>query len=324
MKILITGATGFLGNNLTRRMLNDGHEVVTTIRPTSDLRSLDGLDVETHHLSLTDSADVSTIMDNVELIVHSAAMIQLGYSRRKQSVEFNRASTETLAQAARRRDIRMINVSTVDIFPAAQDGVPVKESDYGEPKVDCSYVASKRAATDTFAAEVEKGLDGVTVCPGFMVGPYDWKPSSGEMLLAVARTPLFFAPGGGCCAVDVRDVADGIMQAVGRGQTGQSYILGGENVSYFDLWCRMAKVVGCGPPRRKTRDWLAHTAGRVGDFASKFLKNELAVNSAATRMGQMNNWYSSQKAIDEIGYKVGDVDVAIEDAWKWFQANGYK
>ena len=324
MKILITGATGFLGNNLARKMLDDGHEVVTTVRPTSDLRSLDGLEVEQHHLSLTDSGDIATIINDIELIVHSAAMIQMGHSRRQQSIEFNRQSTLSLAQAARRRDIRMIHVSTVDTLPAAVDEQLVSESDYGEPKCDCTYVVSKRAAGDAFHSEVEKGLDGVTVCPGFMVGPYDWKPSSGEMMLTVARTPLLFAPGGGCSVVDVRDVADGIVQAIGRGKTGERYILGGENITYLDLWSRMSKIAGCRPARKRLGNWMAEIAGRGGDFVSWFCKNELSVNSAATRMGQMHHWYSSEKAINEIGYKVGDVDVAIEDAWNWFGANGYR
>ena len=324
MKILVTGATGFLGNNLARRLLADGHEIATTIRATSDLRSLDGLEVETHLFSLTDSGDIAKITDDVEAIVHSAAMIQLGYSRREQNIAFNRDSTTLLAQAARRRNIRMIHVSTVDTFPAAVDGKPVCESDYGEPKLDFTYAMSKRAACDAFHEEIEKGLDGVTVCPGFMVGPYDWKPSSGEMILTVAKTPLFFAPAGGCSVVDVRDVADGILQALGRGETGHRYIMGGENLTYLELWTRMAKVVGCWPPRRKLSNFLAESAGRVGDLISKFRKQELSLNSAVTRMGQMHHWYSSQKAIDEIGYRIGDVDVALEDSWKWFQSKGYK
>jgi dihydroflavonol-4-reductase len=323
MKILVTGASGFLGNNLVRRFREDNHQVVTTVRPTSDLRPLDGLDVETVHASLTDPVAMAPVVEDVDLIVHAAAMIQLGLSKRKQSIAFNVGSTETLAQAARRRGIRMIHVSSVDTFPAAIDGVPVNEKTPGEMKFDCSYVASKRASGESFQNEVKLGLDGVTVCPGFMIGPNDWKPSSGEMLLMIARTPLFFAPAGGCSAVDVRDVAEGIVAAVQHGRSGEKYILGGENVSYFDLWCRMAKVVGCWPPRRKMRNWLAHTAGRVGDFLSRFSKEELAVNSAALRMGQMHNWYSSDKAAAELGYKIGDVDVAIEDSWNWFKAHDY-
>jgi dihydroflavonol-4-reductase len=324
MKILVTGATGFLGNNLARKLLQLGHEVITTVRPTSDLRPLDGLDIETVNASLTDASAMAPIVGDVDLIVHSAAMIQLGHSKRESSIAFNVGSTEVLAQAARRREIRMINVSSVDTLPASKDGTPVQEDSEGKvPKYDCSYVASKLAASAAFDLEVTKGLDGVTVCPGFMLGPNDWKPSSGEMLLFVAKTPLFFVAAGGCTTVDVRDVADGIILAVAKGKSGEKYILGGENLSYMDLWTRMAKVVGCWPPRRKIGNLVANLAGKSGDLISKFCQQELAVNSAALSMGQMLNWYSSQKAIDELGYKIGDVDIAIEDAWKWFKLNEY-
>lgn len=323
MKILLTGVTGFLGNNLARKLIEQGHEIVTTVRPTSDLRPLDGLEIEMVHASLTDSSAMAPVVEDVDLIVHSAAMIHLGHSKRDASFKFNVDSTKILAESARRREIRMIHVSTVDTLPASPDGNPVDESMVGEIKYDCSYVASKRAASDAFGEEVAKGLDGVTVCPGFMLGPNDWKPSSGEMLLFVARTPLFFVAAGGCSAVDVRDVADGIVLAIRHGQSGETYILGGENVTYKELWTRMARVVGCWPPRRKMSNFLAGAAGKVGDLLSKLSSQELALNSAAISMGQMLNWYSSQKAIDELGYSIGDLEIAIEDAWKWFKLHGY-
>ena len=323
MKILVTGATGFLGNNLARKMLQQGHEIVTTVRPTSDLRPLDGLEVEVVHANLTDGKAMAPVVEDVDLVVHSAAMIQIGHSKRESSIAFNAGSTKVLAEAARRRGIRMIYVSTVDTFPASADGTPITESAKGEPKYDCSYVVSKRAASDAFMVEVEKGLDGITVCPGFMLGPNDWKPSSGEMLLLVAKTPLFFVAAGGCSVVDVRDVADGIIRAIDRGKAGEKYILGGENISYKELWTRMAKAVGCSPPRKKIGDFLAGIAGKSGDLISKFRKEELPVNSAAVAMGQMLHWYSSEKAISELGYSIGDIDIAIEDAWKWFQLHEY-
>ena len=324
MKILVTGATGFLGNNLARKLLQQGHEIVTTVRTTSDLRPLDGLQVEAVHANLTDSAAMAPVIEDVDAIIHCAAMIQLGLSRRESSIAFNVGSTEVLAHAARRRNIRMIHVSTVDTLAASKDGTPVTEEADSEAKFDCSYVVSKRAACETFSKEVEKGLDGVTVCPGFMLGPNDWKPSSGEMLLFVARTPLFFVAAGGCTVVDVRDVADGIVAALHRGVSGEKYILGGENISYMELWTRMAKVIGCGAPRRKISDLVARITGKTGDFISKFRKNEISLNSASTGMGQMLNWYSSEKAIKELDYSIGDIDVAIEDAWNWFKLHGYK
>ena len=323
MKILVSGATGFLGNNLSRKLRESGHQIITTVRSTSDLRTLDGLGVETVHADLTDASAMAPVLEDVDLIIHSAAMIQLGHSKRQASIDFNVNSTTVLAQAARRREIRMINVSTVDTLARSKDGTPIDETSPDEQKYDCSYVVSKRAASAAFDEEVAKGLDGVTVCPGFMLGPNDWGPSSGEMLLMVYRVPLFFAPAGGCTVVDVRDVADGIVRAIEHGKSGEKYILGGENVTYMELWTRMAKVIGCGAPKVKLGPILAKVSGSAGDLISKFRREELQVNSAVVAMGQMLHWYSSQKAIDELGYSIGEVDIAIEDAWKWFKLHEY-
>ena len=323
MKILVSGATGFLGNNLARKLLESGHQVVTTIRSTSNLKSLDGLEIETVHADLTDASAMAPVLEDVDLIIHSAAMIQLGHSKRQASIDFNVNSTTVLAQAARRREIRMIYVSTVDTLAPSKDGTPIDESSPDELKYDCSYVVSKRAAAAAFAEEVDKGLDGVTVCPGFMLGPNDWGPSSGEMLLTVYRLPLFFVAAGGCTVVDVRDVADGIIRAIKQGKSGEKYILGGVNMSYMELWTRMAKIVGCRPPKAKLGTVMAKVSGSVGDLISKFTRQELPLNSAMVMMGQLLHYYSSQKAIDELEYSIGDVDIAIEDAWKWFKLHEY-
>jgi dihydroflavonol-4-reductase len=216
----------------------------------------------------------------------------------------------------------MIHVSTVDTL-ADCTSQPVNETQTEPSKPPCSYVVSKREASDAFAAEVAQGLDGVTVLPGFMVGPWDWRPSSGEMMMAIYKNFLLFAPAGGCSVADVRDVAAGIVSAMEHGRAGEKYILGGENLTYLDLWQRMAKIMGRPAPKFVLPDWLAESAGRFGDLASKFLKEETQVNTGATRMGQLHHWVDSSKAKKELGYQTQSIDTALEDAWKWFKAYDY-
>jgi len=275
MRIFVTGATGFLGNNLVRLLLEQGHEITAAKRISSDLKSLDGLDLEAIDVNLNDSSEVSLHLKEADLVIHSAAMIQLGWSQ-----------TEP-------------------------------------PKPPCSYVVSKREAEEAFASEVAQGLDGVSVLPGFMVGPWDWRPSSGEMMMAIYKNWVPFAPAGGCSVADVRDVAAGIISAIEHGRAGQKYILGGENLTYLDLWQRMATVMQRPKPKLQLPDWLAETAGRFGDLASKFLKEETQVNTGATRMGQVRHWVDSSLARKELGYQTQSIDTALEDAWNWFKAYDY-
>lgn len=323
MRILVTGATGFLGNNLVRTLLNDNHEVVVTVRQTSDRKPLAGLNVEPITIDLNSPSDVAMAISDVDVVVHSAALIQIGWTKLDQSRKVNVDATAVIAEAARRKKIRMIHVSSVDALGAATENEIGTEEKLDPPKPACSYVVSKRESESAVILEVANGLDAVIVNPGFMVGPYDWKPSSGEMMLAVANTFTPMAPAGGCSVADVRDVADGILSAIKHGQTGQRYVLGGINMSYLELWQLMAKVTNSRGPKKKLPDWIAGAAGRVGDLVGKLTGKEPQVNSAATKMGQMFHYYSSAKAEKELGYRIGSIEDALRDAWDWFELHGY-
>ena len=323
MRILVTGATGFLGNNIVRALLADKHEVTVAKRVSSDPRTLDGLSVQAVDVDLTDLAQVSPLTNRVDLVIHCAAMIQIGWSRLSQSRRVNVEGTRTVAEASRRQNIRMLHISTVDALAATDGKTPVNETNLHPSKPPCSYVISKREAETTFLDQVEKGLDGVILSPGFMVGPNDWRPSSGEMMMALWKRWIPFAPAGGCSVADVRDVAEGVISAMEHGLSGERYILGGENVTYLDLWKRMATVMNRPHPKFVLPNWLAELGGRCGDLAGKFLKEEPQVNSGASKMGQLFHWCDSSKAKTELGYQLQPVNTALEDAWQWFKLHGY-
>jgi len=324
MRVLLTGATGFLGNNLLRLLVAEGHEVQLTLRPGAGGRALAGLKFDPVPGDLTNVERLLAESSDFDVLIHAAAMIQIGWSRLVESRQVNVTATERLAEFCRLKKRRMIHVSTVDTLAHAPDGRPRTESDREPGKPPISYVQSKREAEQKMLEQIEQGLDGIIIHPGFMLGPWDWKPSSGAMLLAIAGGPTPLAPAGGCSAVDVRDVADGILKAVDRGRRGERYILGGENLSYLELWQKMALAVGKrNGPRAKLPNWLAGIAGRVGDLAGKWMRQEPQVNSGATAMGQLQHFYSSEKAISQLGYRIGSLDDATDDEWQFLVEYGY-
>ena len=323
MKVLLTGATGFLGNNLLRLLLEDGHDIVATIRTKSDPRPLQGLGVETILCDLSNPKEVVSVVADAEIVVHCAAMIHIGWTKLEQSRIVNVEATRELAQACRLRGIRMIHVSTVDTLAAGSLERATDENDTEPAKSKCSYVVSKREGEAVFMQQVESGLDGVIVNPGFMVGPWDWKPSSGEMMLTVASAFTPFAPKGGCSCVDVRDTACGIISAMQHARSGEKYILAGHNLTYLELWKQIAKTTNSKPPIANAPNWAATLVGRSADLINSVTRNESIVNSAATAMGSLYNWHSSEKAKEELGYKIGDLETALNDAWEWFKAYGY-
>jgi dihydroflavonol-4-reductase len=251
-------------------------------------------------------------------------MIHIGWRKLEASRSVNVESTRILAAACRRKNVRLVYVSTVDTLAASDGKAPADENAVDPIKLESAYIVSKREAEQVVLDEVQNGLDGLIVNPGFMVGPWDWKPSSGKMMLMLANMPvLFFTPTGGCSVVDVRDVAEGTISAAKHGRSGERYILAGQNKSYMDLWRLMAKVIGRRPPVRKMSNVLAKCVGGCGDLASRFMKQEAELNSAALRLGQMSHWYTSAKAEQELGYRIGDVENAVRDAWDWFQQYEY-
>lgn len=328
MRVLITGATGLLGNNILRMLLKENHSVAVMVRNNSDPRPLDGLQVDKFYADLaTEAANGGKLLrealDGVDTVIHCAGVIQIGWSNLDLSMKVNRDATDAIADTCRMKKIRMLHISTVDALAAGTVDRPGTEDELEPPKTPTSYVLSKRAGDQVVWEQISRGLDGMIIHPGLMFGPWDWKPSSGEMITAIGKQFIPFAPPGGISACDVRDVASGIISAINHGQAGESYILAGENISYLELWQRIAKCLNRRPPLGELPIWLGRTVGRLSDWAGRFRKREPQTNSGAIRMGEAYNWYSSDKAKRELGYQIGSVDIAIQDAHEWFKAYGY-
>jgi dihydroflavonol-4-reductase len=237
--------------------------------------------------------------------------------------EINVEGTRRIARAARRAGARLVHVSSVDAIGLRSDGAPADEETPPGVMPECPYVVTKREAELAVLAEVDRGLDAVIVNPVYMLGPWDWKPSSGRMLLEVAAGKGLFAPPGGNDFVDVRDVAAGIIAAAEKGRTGRRYILGGHGMSYLDAWRVMARVTGRMQPLGFAPKPFVRLAGWVGDLAAAFRRREGDVNSAATTMSMLDHNFSCRRAQDELGYSFRPLDDTVQDAWDWFVARGY-
>ena len=252
---LITGATGLVGNNVVRQLVNRNDTVRVLVRPgqrpdpAADARQAAGgvfaaLPVDMVSAGLHDEVAMQKAVDGATHVIHSAAMVHCGWRHLAEMRHVNVEGTRVVARAARRAGARLIHVSSVDAIGLRPDGVPADEETPPGGMLECPYVVTKREAEAAVLEEVDKGLDAVIVNPVYMIGPWDWKPSSGRMLLEVGAGRGLFAPPGSNDFVDVRDVAQGILSAMSRGQTGRRYILGGQALSYLDAWRIFARVSG--------------------------------------------------------------------------------
>jgi dihydroflavonol-4-reductase len=322
----VTGGTGLLGNCIVRELRHRGFPVRVLCRKNTPTLPFDGLDVEIVHGDLEDRELIDRAVAGTQATIHSAAYIHIGWENLEKSRQVNVGGTETIAKACVRHHSRLIHISTVDTLPAAVDiSNPICEADGDQPeerrgvdKTPCSYVLSKREA-EAVVQRLEQGsdLDAVTIHPGFMLGPFDWKPSSGRMMLEVSKVPLVVAPPGGCSVCDARDVAGGVVMAMEQATAGQHYILAGQNLSYQQLWQQMLDVIGSRKHVFRMGPLAKHFGPVIDLFIKLFPIHEGDVNGASLRMGYLNHFYCSSKAQRDLDYRCRPLEQTLEDAWDW-------
>ncbi len=321
--IFVTGGTGLLGNSIIRELCQRGVPVRALCRSGTDRKPFDGLDVEIVEGDLSDLHILTSAIQGCEAVIHCAAMIHVGWTKLELAREVNVEGTRRITQACKSADCRLVYVTTVDTFQAAvSTDAPLNEASTGGiSKTRCNYVISKMEAEQVVEDAIKsEQLNAVIVHPGFMLGPYDWKPSSGRMMVEVTKSPVVFAPPGGCSLCDARDVAAGAVNAIEAARSGEHYILAGENVSYQQLFQRMLQTAG--KRKRAFRFGPAiRLVGNVIDLANRCLPiKEGDVNGAAIQMGCQFHCYDSGKAERELGYVRRSSDETLADAWEWLSA----
>ncbi|MCE9544901.1 MAG: NAD-dependent epimerase/dehydratase family protein [Planctomycetia bacterium] len=326
MLTLVTGATGLVGNNVVRLLLERGERrenIRALVRAEISARPLVGLDVEVFLGDVCDEASVQRAIVGVNQVVHAAAVVQIGWHGMQRAQQVNVEGTRHVAAAARSVGARMVHVSSCD---TCGFGTASRPADEDTPVVDgvlTPYVVTKRAAEKVVQEEVGRGLWATIVNPGFMLGPWDWRPSSGQMLVEIARGRGFLAPRGTFSLCDVRDVAAGILAALERGQCGRKYILAGHTLTYLEAWRMFAEAAGARRPLGTVRPVIGWLAGRGGDLWGRITGHEPNVNSAAIAMALLRKDYSCARAESELGYHMRPVGETIADALAWFREHGY-
>ena len=264
MPILVTGATGLLGNNVVRSLLERGTRVRVLVRETSDPRPLEGLPVERAEGDVRDVDAVRAACGGADVVIHCAAHVHIGRTGLDLQQAVNVEGTRCVAEAALAAGCRMVHVSTVDALGLGSRRAPADEQTPLGRAVLCPYVVTKRAAEQQVLQYVNRGLHAVIVNPGCMLGPWDWKPSSGRMLLEVARGRAFVAPRGVNSYCDVRDVTAGVLAAAERGEPGRRYILGGHSKTYFEAWQSLCPHHRRPPSDRRGGTRVAGDCRRLG------------------------------------------------------------
>jgi dihydroflavonol-4-reductase len=325
---LVTGGTGFVGANLVRELLKDGRSVRVLARPGGDRRALDGLDVEIVDGDLLEPTSLRTAVRGVSTVFHAAADYRLWAPDPSVIYRANVDGTRALLQACAEAGVgRVVYTSSVGALGIPKDGslateeTPVTLDDMVGP-----YKRSKFLGERVALEFARAGLPVVVVNPSAPIGPWDVKPTpTGQMIIDAVQGRLFAVVDTGLNLVHVRDVARGHILAEEKGRTGQKYILGHEdgNLSLAAIGTLIAEVSGCRRPRVRVPIAVAWCAAACFELFARLTGGVPRVPLDAVRMARKRMYFSSAKAIRELGLPQTDPRIAVRDAVEWFFQHGY-
>ncbi|MEE4116712.1 MAG: NAD-dependent epimerase/dehydratase family protein [Marinilabiliaceae bacterium] len=324
MKVLLTGPDGVLGHNLVRTLLDKSYEVNVFIEEGRSTPFLDDLPLRKFYGNILNNKQVEAAMEGCDYVIHAAAKTDTWPCRHESYWKVNVEGTAVVLDAARKLEVkRFIHVGTANSFGSGCSEKPgTEESGYCADRYGLDYISSKYRAHLMVLEEAKKGLNAIIVNPTFMLGPFDVKPSSGAMLLAVkAGVPGY--PAGGRNFVYVKDVAIAITNALEKGRAGESYLLGNQNLSYKEIFALMAAAVGVKAPKMKMSNFITLLYGAVMTVLARMFSFTPRVNYRMSRMSTEDHFYSAQKAVAELEMPQTPITVALDEAVTWFRANGY-
>jgi len=317
MRVLVTGATGFVGGRVARLLCAEGHAVRATGLPSDPTDVLESLDCDYRAADLLDGAALEGLVQGVEAVFHVAALVTFDPARYDEQWKVNVEGTRLLLDAARRAGVgRLVFTSTVNTLGIPALGVVGDEdTPFNWARWHIGYNDSKHASEE---AVLEHELDAVCVLPGLMFGPGDIFFSGGTYIREAARGRLILAPAGGTSMAHVDDVAQGHLLALERGQRGGRYVLGGDNLSYKTLYRVLNEELGRPGPFGVIPESLLRFTGRQADGLRR-LGVPIPWSEGLAVAGSAPLYYSSHLAEEELGYRPRPVIEGIREAIDWYR-----
>jgi dihydroflavonol-4-reductase len=325
-RVLVTGASGFIGSAITRAFLNAGFTVRAFIRPSSPRTNLLGLPIEIAEGDVMDRASIASALKSVRYLIHTAADYRLWSRNPSRLIAVNVEGTRNVMEEALKSGVDKI-VYTSSVCTLAKGGprdladetfsLPARRAfnPYKRSKVLAEEIVRKLAAG--------AGLNAVIVNPSAPIGPRDIKPTpTGRVVFecAAGRMPAYLDTGLNLVHVD--DVAQGHLAALERGIAGERYILGGENVHVREMLGEVARRAGCRPPMVKLSIPVVYPLAIASEAAGWITGKPPFVTRDSLRMAREYMYFDDTKARQALGYRSRPYEEGIAEAIGWFRSAG--
>jgi dihydroflavonol-4-reductase len=308
-KILVTGATGFLGTHLVERLL-DAEPARIKVLTRSNASELRGRGVEVVEGSILDESACASAVEGVSAIFHLAGEVSRNPDDGAHLYEVHVQGTALLAKAAKKAGVeRMVLASTSGTIAVTEDGGTIPDETFPPPLKligKWPYYTSKLYQEETARRECQGGPDLVILNPSLLLGPGDKKLSSTEDVLRLLASEIPVIPPGGVNFVDVRDAAAAFESALARGRAGERYLLGGPNWTFETFFARLSRASGVKGPRVKLPEKIYSFAGKAVDAVYRQWDRTPPVDRTSVEMGQRFWWLDSSKAERELGFTARD------------------
>jgi dihydroflavonol-4-reductase len=327
MEIIVTGADGFLGNNLLRELLKRYTNVSVLLEPGKNNNTLNDLPVKRLYGNILDKKSLESAFANKQVVYHCAASTSVFPARNELVNKINIEGSQNVIDVCLQHSIqRVIYVGTANSFSNGNllNNPGVEGTPYISGKYGLDYMDSKYKSQELFLnAFKEKKLPVIIVNPTFMLGPFDSRPGPGAMIIAVHKGKIPGYSSGGKNYVAVKDVATALANAITMGELGECYIAGNINLTYKDAFEMIAKTIGAPPPKRKLSDGTVILYGTVNSFLAGVFGYFPTVTKELATISCDNHFYSSEKARRVLQMPQTPIDIAVRESFEWFEQNGY-
>lgn len=325
-KVLVTGADGMLGTMVCQELLSKNYLVKALVLNKDKAIALRTMDLELVEGNVLNKEQVERCLTGCSYVIHIAAITTFWPRKLRQVIDVNVTGTRHVMEMAIRNNIkRMVHIGTASSFSPGDVKHPGNEnSEFTAYKYKSDYINSKyQAQLMLLEAHKKTGFPVIILNPTFMIGPYDSGPSSGIMIQAYYKNRIPGCSSGGKNFVYTGDVAKAVVNALTKGRTGQCYIVGNENLSYWQFLEKAAGIMKKKSKLLRFPAFLILLCGAWSSLMARISGTKPVLSYTMARIALTYQFYDSTKAVKELSLPQTPIETAIEESLNWFSENGY-